>query len=74
MLIEVIVYMVLLCFFRYLFEPDHNQYLPTISLQHGPIDLGLMWPEAAMGVPQYSEVSDNSKRAQTTQTFFLQTW
>nr|KAG5685495.1 hypothetical protein BaRGS_009408 [Batillaria attramentaria] len=40
---------------RFLFESDQNQFLPTISLQHGPIDLGLMWPEAAMGVPQYSE-------------------
>ncbi|XP_070191470.1 uncharacterized protein [Littorina saxatilis] len=40
---------------RFLYESDHNRYLPTISLQQGPIDLGLMWPEAAMGVPLYSE-------------------
>ncbi|XP_076467081.1 uncharacterized protein LOC143298198 [Babylonia areolata] len=40
---------------RYLFEPDHNCFLPTIALEHGPIDLGLMWPEAAMSAPQYSE-------------------
>lgn len=40
---------------RFLFGGDHSRYLPTISLENGPIDLGLMWPEAAMGVPQYSE-------------------
>ncbi|XP_005088904.1 uncharacterized protein LOC101862618 [Aplysia californica] len=40
---------------RFLFEPNHSRYLPTISLENGPIDLGLMWPEAAMGVPTYSE-------------------
>ena len=44
-------------FYRYLFEPDHSKYFPTICLEYGPIDLGIMWPEAAMGIPKFDEVS-----------------
>ncbi|XP_074655144.1 uncharacterized protein LOC141908822 [Tubulanus polymorphus] len=40
---------------RYHFEPNHSNFLPTIALENGPIDLGLMWPEAALGIPKYSE-------------------
>ncbi|XP_041355029.1 uncharacterized protein LOC121372654 [Gigantopelta aegis] len=40
---------------RFLFESDHQHYLPTISLQNGPIELGVMWPNAVVGIPQYSE-------------------
>ena len=43
--------------FRYLFESNHQKYLPTIALENGPIDLGLVWPEACLGYPKYSEVS-----------------
>jgi hypothetical protein len=50
------VFTCLLHFSRFLFESDHHRFLPTISLQHGPVELGLMWPEAAMGVPKYSQV------------------
>ncbi|BFZ09153.1 hypothetical protein BsWGS_12192 [Bradybaena similaris] len=41
---------------RFHFEPNHNCYLPTISLEYGPIDLDLMWPPAAARhVPLCSE-------------------
>ncbi|XP_064628155.1 uncharacterized protein LOC135487894 isoform X2 [Lineus longissimus] len=40
---------------RYHFEREHDEFLPTIALENGPIDLGLMWPEAAIGIPNYSE-------------------
>ena len=49
----------LLIYFRYLFEPDHSKFFPTICLENGPIDLGIMWPEAAMGVPKFDEVAFN---------------
>ncbi|CAG5134153.1 unnamed protein product [Candidula unifasciata] len=43
---------------RFHFEPNHNHYLPTISIECGPVDLDLMWPPAAAGhVPLYSEKS-----------------
>jgi len=44
-------------FFRYLFQQDHSKYLPTICLENGPIDLGIMWPDAVIGVPKFEEVS-----------------
>ncbi|CAL1544708.1 unnamed protein product [Lymnaea stagnalis] len=40
---------------RFLFESDHSRYLPTISLENGPIELGLMWPDSAINIPKYSE-------------------
>ena len=43
--------------FRYLFESDHKKFFPTICLENGPIDLGIMWPEAAVVVPRFDEVS-----------------
>ncbi len=48
---------IFLCLFRYLFEPDHNCYLPTITLENGPIHLGLIWHNAVDTVPTFSEVS-----------------
>lgn len=40
---------------RYLFESDHKKFFPTICLENGPIDLGIMWPEAAVVVPRFDE-------------------
>ncbi|XP_062616121.1 uncharacterized protein LOC134277830 [Saccostrea cucullata] len=37
------------------FEPDHKKFLPTITLENGPIDLGIMWPQAVMVKPQFSD-------------------
>jgi hypothetical protein len=34
------------CLFRYLYEADHDKFLPTIALENGPIELGLLWPES----------------------------
>ncbi|XP_069131228.1 uncharacterized protein [Argopecten irradians] len=40
---------------RYHYETNHEDYLPTITLENGPIDMGIMWPEAAIGVPKYDD-------------------
>ncbi|XP_045196072.2 uncharacterized protein LOC123551303 [Mercenaria mercenaria] len=40
---------------RYLFEPDNRKFLPTLCLENGPIDLGIMWPQAAIGIPKFDE-------------------
>ncbi|KAL4232460.1 hypothetical protein ACF0H5_007153 [Mactra antiquata] len=40
---------------RYLFEPDHSKFFPTLCLETGPIDLGIMWPQAAIGIPKFDE-------------------
>lgn len=40
---------------RFHFEPDHKKLLPTISLQGGPIDLGIMWPQSVIMKPQFSD-------------------
>lgn len=40
---------------RYLFEKDHSKFLPTVALENGPIDLGIVWPEAVGGAPKCSE-------------------
>ncbi|KAH3739061.1 uncharacterized protein LOC127851769 [Dreissena polymorpha] len=40
---------------RYLFESDQSKFLPTLCLENGPVDLGVMWPEAALGVPRFDE-------------------
>ncbi|XP_071113924.1 uncharacterized protein [Haliotis cracherodii] len=42
---------------RYLFETNHSHFLPTIALENGPIDLGLMWPETVVGVPEFTETN-----------------
>ena len=39
-------YYILLTVYRYLFEADHTRFLPTVALENGPIELGLLWPEA----------------------------
>ncbi|OWF45917.1 uncharacterized protein LOC110456445 [Mizuhopecten yessoensis] len=40
---------------RYHFETNHEDFLPTITLENGPIDMGIMWPEAAIGVPRFDD-------------------
>ncbi|KAK2182755.1 hypothetical protein NP493_337g00013 [Ridgeia piscesae] len=40
---------------RYLFEADHKHFLPTIALANGPVTLGVMWPQAVVTLPSYSE-------------------
>ncbi|XP_060081327.1 uncharacterized protein LOC132560673 [Ylistrum balloti] len=40
---------------RYHFETNHGDFLPTITLENGPIDMGIMWPEAAIGVPKFDD-------------------
>lgn len=40
---------------RYLFESNHSKFLPTLCLENGPIDLGIMWPQAAIGIPKFDE-------------------
>ncbi|KAK3097806.1 hypothetical protein FSP39_013389 [Pinctada imbricata] len=40
---------------RYHYESDHDKFLPTITLENGPIDLGMMWPEAALGKPMFKD-------------------
>ncbi|KAK0052845.1 hypothetical protein Bpfe_017699 [Biomphalaria pfeifferi] len=39
---------------RYHFESDQSHFLPTVSLENGPIDLILMLPEATTSIPSYS--------------------
>ena len=45
-------------YYRYHFEHDQSKFLPTITLENGPIDLGIMWPQAVFGSPQFDEVSE----------------
>ncbi|XP_078310024.1 uncharacterized protein LOC144618182 [Crassostrea virginica] len=40
---------------RFHFEPDHQKFLPTVTLENGPIDLGVMWPQAVLVKPSFSE-------------------
>ncbi|XP_050390636.2 uncharacterized protein LOC126809857 isoform X1 [Patella vulgata] len=44
---------------RFLFESDPNNLLPTISLENGPVDLGLMWPDAVSDVPVFDMTDMN---------------
>ena len=45
-------------YYRYHFEHDQSKFLPTITLENRPIDLGIMWPQAVFGSPQFDEVSE----------------
>ncbi|ESO94723.1 hypothetical protein LOTGIDRAFT_160956 [Lottia gigantea] len=38
---------------RYLFESNQKTLLPTISLENGPIDLGITWPDAVVDGPVF---------------------
>ncbi|KAL3883020.1 hypothetical protein ACJMK2_029320 [Sinanodonta woodiana] len=40
---------------RYLFQSDHSRFLPTICLEYGPIDMGIMWLDAPTRIPRFSE-------------------
>ena len=38
---------------KYHYEQDHEQFYPTIVLEHGPIDLTVTWQNAVTSLPQY---------------------
>ena len=42
---------------KYHYEQDHQQFYPTIVLEHGPIDLTVTWQNAVTSFPQYDYVS-----------------
>ncbi|XP_071135084.1 uncharacterized protein [Mytilus edulis] len=62
---------------RYHFETDHSKFLPTITLENGPIDLGIMWPQAVFGSPQFDEknmlhwMSDPSVNFDMSKSMFI---
>ena len=45
---------------KYHYEQDHEQFYPTIVLEHGPIDLTVTWQNAVTSLPQYDYVSLDS--------------
>ena len=42
---------------KYHYEQDHEQFYPTIVLEHGPVDLTVTWQNAVTSLPQYDYVS-----------------
>lgn len=39
------------------YEADHRKYYPAISMEHGPMELVVTWPQHIVNIPKYSSVS-----------------
>ena len=41
---------------KYHYEKDHLVFLPTITLEHGVIDLSVKWPKSFKRIPSFHNV------------------
>ena len=41
---------------KYHYERDHSRYYPSITLEHGPVDMTVTWQTAISRVPTFLHV------------------